>query len=68
MNKQKENSLNVKIVKMIVNRFKHIDLGCNIKQSNRSIDIFIYLTIKILHTQCTIHVFLVLQALQNKKN
>ena len=38
MNIRKENSLNVKII-IIGFPFKCIDLGSNIKQSNRSIDI-----------------------------
>ena len=65
MNMQKENSLNVKIIKINGNSF--MDIGSNIKQSNRSIDIFITLNNKKIHAQCTIHAFLVLQALQNNE-
>ena len=44
MNMQKENSSNVKIIKINGNSF--MDTGSNIKQSNRSIDIFITLNNK----------------------
>ena len=44
MNMQKENSLNVKIIKINGNSF--MDIGSNIKQSNRFIDIFITLNNK----------------------
>ena len=44
MNMQRENSLNVKIIKINGNYF--MDIGSNIKQSNRSIDIFITLNNK----------------------
>ena len=49
MNMQKENSFNVKIIKINGNSF--MDIGYNIKQSNRSIDIFITLNneIKYMH-------------------
>ena len=66
MNMQKENSLNVKIIKINGNSF--MDIGSNIKQSiNISKDIFITLNNTKIHAQCRIHAFLVLQALQNKE-
>ena len=51
MNMQKENSLNVKIIKINGNSF--MDIGSNIKQSNRSIDIFITLNNK--KNTCTMY-------------
>ena len=49
MKMQKENSLNVKIIKIK----SFMDIGSNIKQSNRSIDIFITLNNK--KNTCTMY-------------